>query len=768
MSDGGHEIRVSALTKRTIGLIADHPVLALLLGLGLAAAAGAGLARVRADFTHRGFFWDHDPYLRQFEAFERRFGNDDAVVIAVHSPSGVFDMETAGLLRRMTDRMWHVPEIIRVDSLANYNWVHAEGDEIKVAPLFPDALTPEILGHRKGVALAHEVLPDYLVSRDATTALVVARVKPGLESAPNAGQIIGGTRKLLDELRAGDHTFHVGGGPAVTFAFEEIAQKDLGRLLPMALASTAVFLVFTLRSLAGLLLPFVVLLLTVAATFGFAGWAGLTLTTMSTALPSILIATCVADTVHILVTFFEQGKRGHDRKTAARGALELNFLATFLTAFTTALGFASFAQADLKPVAGLGYMAAFGAMLAWALTYLVLGALLFILPVKMGRIRPESAALDQRLATRYTAFLGRHRRKAMAIAAVVTVGSFALAVRNEVNADPFKYFDKDVPVRIANEFVEKAVGGSRGFELVVSAGAEDGVKDPAFLRKVDALQTWIAAQPGITRTISLVDVLKQMNRSLHRDDQTHYRLPDDREAIAQELLLYTMSLPQGMDINDRITIKNDALRMTVLNTIATSREAVQMVEAIEAKAQDLGLDAHGTGKYTLYQRTNGYVVKAFLTSTFTAIFSITLVMVIFLRSIKLGLVAMIPNLVPIVVGGAFLKLIGQPLDMGTVIVASVCLGIAVDDTIHVLANYRRLRSQGLPPDEAVASVLAHVGRALVATTAILVISFGSFVFADFTPNLYFGMLTAVILGVALLTDLTVTCAILMQSRRTRA
>jgi hypothetical protein len=756
------DMQVTPFTRRMVGFVATHPVVTLLVGLSLAAASIAGLPKLRADFTHRGFFWDDDPYLLQFDAFERRFGNDDAVVLGVHSPSGVFDVETATLLRTITEKMWQVPEVIRVDSLANYNWVHADGDDIVVEPLLPEVVTPEILAARKRVALAHEVVPDYLVSRDAKTALIFARIKPGLERAPQADVIIQAVREVVAEARRGDHVIHVTGGPAITYAFKEVAEHDLGRLFPTALVVAAIFLIVVLRSIAGLLIPLGVMLLTIVSSFGFAGWTGIVVNTVSTTIPSILLAACIADSVHILVSFFEELKRGHERRTAARRSLELNLLATFLTSLTTAVAFLSFASANLKPIAGLGFMAAFGAMLAWALTYLVLGSLLFLLPIRAGRVAPEVADRDRRWAGRYVDFLARHRRKVMGIAAAVTVTASVLAIRNEVNSDPFKYFQPEVPIRVANEFVEQAVGGARGMELVIDAGVEDGVKDPAFLTKVDALQTWIDAIPGVTRTLSIVDILKSVNRSLHGDRPEHYRLPDTRGAIAQELFLYTMSLPQGMDLNDRVTIKNDALRVTVLNTISTSRETMNAIDAIEAKARAMGLRAHCTGKFSLYQRTNGYVVRSFLVSFVTSVFSISVIMTAFLRSVRLGLLAMIPNVVPVLIGGGVLVAIGQPLDIGTVLVAAVCLGIAVDDTIHVLANFRRLRGQGLDPNGALKATLAHTGRPLLATTAILVLAFGSFLQADFTPNLYFGLLTAVILGVALLTDLTVTCAFLVR------
>jgi predicted RND superfamily exporter protein len=760
---------VSSFTRKMVDFIVGRPVLSMLLGLALVGAGTAGVRFAHADFTHKAYFWDDDPHLIRFDAFERRFGNDDAVVVAIHSPSGIFDLDSAALLREATQRMWNVPEVIRVDSLSNYNWVHARGDDIIVEPLLPEQLTPALLEERKRVALAHEVIPDYLVSRDGRTALIFARIKPGIDRPPDAPVITRAVETAVADLRRGDHLVYIAGGPPLTNAFAEVATADVSRLFPLAILVAALFLYLILRSLAGVLLPLAVVFLSIGATFGFAGWTGITLTNMSTVIPSIMIAVAVADSVHILHAFLRahqhrpgQQSRRQGRREAARYALEKNMLPTFLTSSTTAIGFITFLSANLKPLSGMGVMAAFGTMLAWVLSYLFLGALLVLLPLKPRSLPPEAQPLSERLSGRYTAFLVRNRRKVMAGAALAAVVSLALSATNQVNSDPLKYFREHIPVRVANHFIEEKVGSARGVEVVIDAGSEDGVKDPAFLRKAEALQAWVEKQPGITRALSVVDVIKQMNRSLNGDAAEAYRIPDDRQTVGQELFLYTMNLPQGMDLNDRVTLKNDALRMTVLTRISTSREIMALVARIEAQARALGLQAHGTGKFILYNAINGYVVSSFVTSFGQSVLLIGLMMVIFLRSVKLGIIAMIPNVLPVLIGGGFLKLIGQPLDIGTVLVASVCLGIAVDDTIHVLANFQRLRRQGRNDFEAIREVFAHTAPALVSTTAILVLTFATFVAADFTPNVYFGLMTAIILATALLVDMTLTPVLLVK------
>jgi len=358
----------------------------------------------------------------------------------------------------------------------------------------------------------------------------------------------------------------------------------------------------------------------------------------------------------------------------------------------------------------------------------------------------------------------KQRAWVVAAAIAVSIGCTWVSLSLEVNSDPFKYFAPNVPVRAANEYIESAVGGARGIEVIVDAGREDGVKDPGFLRKVDQLQQWIESQPQVTRAISVIDALKATHRALNGDKPEFYRIPDDKATVAQELFLYTLNLPQGMDLNDRVTIRNDALRVSVLWKIPTSREVIKMADDIVARAKQLGLDADVTGKYYVFDSMNRYVAITFLWSFATASFTIALIMLIMFRSIKLTLISMIPNILPVLFGGAVLKMMNQPLDLGTVMVASVCLGIAVDDTIHIMVGWQRDVAGGMTPMEAMCEVMAHHTRPIIVTTIVLSLSFCAFLVADFTPNLYFGVLTGIVLAFAMFWDLTLTPVLLTWQR----
>jgi predicted RND superfamily exporter protein len=351
---------------------------------------------------------------------------------------------------------------------------------------------------------------------------------------------------------------------------------------------------------------------------------------------------------------------------------------------------------------------------------------------------------------------------------LLTLVSTGIATQTDVNSDPLTYFPEDSDLNKATRFIEEHLGGSIAVELVIDSKQEEGIKDPAFLRKVDELQQWIGERPYTRSTVSIVDILKATNKSLNGDDPAAYRLPETREAVAQEYLMYTMGLPQGMDLNDRVSLKNDALRLTANLDIHDSNSVIAAIAEMDAKAAALGLDMHATGKIPIWQRMNPYVVKAFVVSLLIAISLMSLLLIAVFRSVGLGLLAMIPNTMPLLVAGALLVLIGKTLDMGTVIVFSVCLGIAVDDTVHFLTAYNRLRREGHDAQEAVARIFTYTLPACLFTTVILVIGFGVFVFAAFVPNVFFGLMCAVVLSVALAADVFLLPALLMSKRAVKA
>lgn len=758
------------LTYRFATFLVEHPFKSIALAGLLLAVLIPGVSKLQADFSYRIWFRETDPMLAKFDAFERRFGNDEMLAVAIDLPDGVFEPEAIELVQNITRDMWQVPEVIRVDSLTNYNWTHAEtgpdgSDELVVEPLLDDqeSYTPEEIANRKAVALNHEVIPGYLVSKDATATVIYAWLKPTIGGSPNFEEVVTGAREVAARYENPDHhTIYITGPAAVSHTFKEVTQADLKVMVPILLLAVAFFLWLSFRRLVGIVLPFFVIFSSIVAVLGFAGWIGIKFNNLTATVPHILVAISVADAVHILVTFFQFRSNGMERKQAAHQTLVKNLQPTLLTSVSTAIGFYSFASAQIIPIVYMGILAGTGTMIAWLITIFVLGPAMVHLPLKVKKkaqvVKPTEA---HPLAVRYAAWLQRWRFQIIGGFILITIAAGYLAYQNEINSNPFKYFAENVPTRVANEFAEARIGGMLGMEVTINSGKPDGIKDPVFLKRVEAFQKWIDSLPHISKTIAITDIIKQTNRSLHGDDQGAYIIPDDQELVAQEIFLYTMSLPQNMDLNNRITLDNDMLRLTAMSSLHESKQSLIEIARVEAKAKELGLDAYVTGKMPLYHGMNPYVVNAFIRSISIALLLVSFLMLITFRSISLGLISMVPNLVPLVIGAGLMFVLGKDLDIGTVLVTSTCLGIAVDDTIHFLANYNTWRRLGVTREEAVAQVITHTGPALVVTTMVLVMAFTTFAFSSFVPNINFGIITAIVLSTALVTDGVLLPALLL-------
>lgn len=753
---------------RFASFLLGNPRKSVLLGLTLLALLVPGLSKLQSDFSYRIWFRQTDPLLAVFDTFERQFGNDEMVAVIVHSPSGIFDKESVKLVQDLTNAFWYVDEVIRVDSLSNYNWTHSEDDELTVEPLLDDELiwSDELIEERKRIALKHELIPGYLVSDAGDTAIFYLQLKPAIGGTPDFERVINSTRETVARFEGhGDHTFYITGPSAISNTFKEVTQSDLKKMVPALLVAITVFLLLFFRNIAGLLVPMFVVFASIFATLGFAGWMGIKFNNLTAIVPNILIAIGVADTVHILVTFYQFRGQGMERFDAAHATLTKNLLPTLLTSISTAIGFFSFASAVLLPIMYMGILAGVGTLVAWLITIFLISPLLPHLPGKF-KIRKGSKTDQEEahpLAVTYVAWLHRNGRLVVGIFLLITVVSVYLALQNEVNSNPLEYFAKNVHTRVANDFAEKHVGGMSAVEIVIDSGKPDGIKDPGFLQRAEAYQDWLNTLPHISKTVSVINVIRQTNRALNNDDQNFYKIPDNQGLIAQEIFLYTMSLPQGMDLNNRMTLDNSKLRITAMSNEHESKVILKEIDKIEAKAEVLGLKAHVTGKMPLYQQMNSYVVSAFLKSISMALVLVSLLMLIVLRDWRLGLLAMVPNTAPLLIGAAIMYILEKPLDIGTVLVAATCLGIAVDDTIHFMANYQRWRKFGVNAQAAVAHVITHTGPALFVTTTVLVAGFATFAFSSFVPNVNFGILTAIVLCTALITDATLLPVLLMRS-----
>ncbi len=469
----------------------------------------------------------------------------------------------------------------------------------------------------------------------------------------------------------------------------------------------------------------------------------------------------VADCVHLLVTFQQRLRRSGDRAAAMVEALRINLQPIFLTSVTTAIGFLSMNFSDAPPFRDLGNTVAIGVVAAFVYCIALLPALMLALPLRMPVERQRSTATMDRFAD----FVVARRRAILAGMGVLVVGLVACIPVNELNDEFVKYFDERVAFRVDTDFTTENLTGLYNIAYSLEAGSSGAISEPAYLNKLEEFAEWYRQQPEVMHVSSLSDTMKRLNKNLHGDDPAWYRIPQSRELAAQYLLLYEMSLPYGLDLNNQINIDKSASKLDVSiksvssnGTIALEERAQQWLQAHAPAA----MQAHGASPSIMFSHIGARNIRSMLTGTTLALVLISLILVFALRSLRIGLISLIPNLVPAGMAfGLWGLLVGQ-VGLALSVVAGMTLGIVVDDTVHFLSKYLRARrEEGMSPEDAVRYAFHTVGTALWTTSVVLVAGFLVLTQSPFEINSGMGLLTAITIGLALLADFLLLPTLLM-------
>ena len=739
----------------------------VVLSILLIGAIGSGARYLQFKNDYRMFFSEDNPQLQAFEAMQNTYTKVDNVLFVVSPKDGnVFTRKTLATVEWLTKEAWQIPYSIRVDSITNYQHTEAEGDDLKVADLVEDAekLSDEQLEKIRQVALHEPLLVGRLVSPDgAHTGINVTIQLPGkkLDEVPAVAEF---AERLAQEAmqRNPEVEVRLTGMVIMNATFPKLLQQDMKTLYPVMILIILVTMSFMLRSIAGVIASMGVLIMSVIATMGFTGWLGIYLSPPTVTTPVVVMTLAVADCIHIIVLFLQGPRRGETKEEAMMESLRLNLGPVFLTSLTTAIGFLSLNFSDAPPFRDLGNMAAMGVMVAFVLSLTFLPAMMMILPVKPGQAHTRGQGAMEHLAD----WVIRHRKGLLWGMGAFIVLLVAQVPRNQLNDEFVKYFSENVPFRVDTDFVVEHLTGIYMLEYSLPAKGEGEVTSPEYLRMVDEFANWLRQQPEVLHVNTFTDIMKRLNKNLHGDDPAWYRLPDNRELAAQYLLLYEFSLPFGLDLNNQINVKKSATRITITLRSISSEELLSLQERAQNWLREHAPDymhVEGASPTLMFAHIGHRNIRAMLEGTVVALVLISLILTIFLRSVRIGLLSLIPNLAPIGMGFGLWALFVGEVGLALSVVGGMTIGIVVDDTVHFLSKYLRARrEQGLSPEDAVRYAFHTVGTALWVTTLVLMLGFGVLALSDFKLNAGMGLLTAITIGLALLVDFFFLPPLLMQ------
>ncbi|HCG6402528.1 TPA: MMPL family transporter [Vibrio parahaemolyticus] len=712
------------------------------------------------------FFDGTNKQLLAFDEIQTTFAKTDNLAIVIAPEDGdIFTPQTLSLIQKITVDAWQVPYSSRVDSIANYQHTEAFDDELLVEDLLYSEyeLTPERISKVKSIALSEPVLKSALVSEKGDVTVVNITVQlPEMDKTAEVEEVVSSINAMIDRYQRAypDVTFHKAGIIAMNHAFMTAAQDDSSTLVPAMLVVILVFLTIMLRSILSVIATLIVIIGSVMATMGISGWAGMFLSTATVNVPTLIMTLAVADCVHVIATMRQSMKNGFTKVQSIERSIALNFVPILITSVTTAIGFLMMNMSDSPVLRDFGNLSALGVMVACFLSVTLLPALLKLLPI---HVKMETSQDQKHVMDHLGDFVVSQRRALLPLSVVVIVVCASLIPLNKVNDESVEYFGQRNEFRQAADFMEERISGMTNISIAIKTNESQGIAAPDFLNTIGEFSSWLRDQPETDHVATLADVYKRLNKNMHGDDEAYYLLPQERELAAQYLLLYEMSLPYGLDLNNQINVDKSSIKMVLTVANLGSVELVDLENRIyqwfaEHAPQYQVVASSPSLMFAHIGETN---MASMLSTLPITLVLISALLIFALRSVRLGLISLMPNIAPAVIGFGLWALISGEINLGLSVVVTLTLGIVVDDAVHFLSKYQRARREGQTAEQAVRYAFHTVGRALWITTVVLVAGFSVLAMSSFRLNADMGQLSAIVIFIALVVDFLFLPTLLM-------
>ncbi len=737
-----------------------YALLSLLVVFSL--ASGARFLSFATDYEI--WFSEDNPQYLDFSSIQKTFVKSDNVVILITPKDGeVFNKKTLASVEWLTNAAWKIPFSTRVDSLSNFQYTYAQDDDLIVVDLIKDAekLSSVALTKIKEISLSEPLLLNSAISADAKVTAVNVTINLPKGDPEGSPTVVAYTRNLIEQLKGKnpDIDVHLTGLVAMDNAFMEASMGDMSSLTLVMFVLILIGLIFFLRSITATLSILTVIILSIASTMGFAGWLGVQLTPVSASAPTIVMTIVVANAVHILITMLHTMREGTEKRLALSESLRVNMQPMVLATITTIVGFLTMHFSDVPPFHHLANMVALGVLVSFLLSVTLLPWLLMLLPIRIK----QSKKVENKKSL-LAEFIIDKRKQVLLTMVAITVTFSAFIPLNTVNDRIWEFFDETVTFRTDTDYASDHLTGPYYLEYGLESNQAGGINNPEYLKVLDQFSIWLYQQPEVVHVNSLSDVMKRLNKNLHGDDNHKYHLPNERELAAQYLLLYEMSLPYGLDLNNRINVDKSSTRVTVsLHTLSNN----EMIDFNNRALDFLNQTAPQISKTVgspqfMFSHISLRTVEQMAGGVFFALVLISILILISLRSIKIGLISLIPNLVPPMIAfglwGLFIGEVGFALALSV----SMIIGIIVDDTVHFLSKYMRgRREKGLNAENAIRYAFSTVGPALVITTIVLTLGFSVLMISTFKLNFELGLITSMTITIALAVDFLLLPAMLL-------
>ena len=754
--------------NRPLLWIVDHPVLAAGLLVLLTLALALAIPRIEFDTSAEGLMVQKDPARQYYERAKSRFGSDTLTVVLVKAQN-VFTAPVLHAIRRISDGLDGVEGVTRVESLTTVKNIKGEGTSLSVEPLVGPTIptAPSDLERIRRDALANRVFVGNIVSRDAAAAAIIVYTDARPADKQFNQRFSDSVEAILTRESTPGLTAYQIGTPLTKVVFGEYTRQDLVGLIPISMVVLFAILFLAFRTLQGVVIPMVTGLVSVVWTLGSMALLGIPINVITAIIPSLLITIGFAEDVHMLTEYHHLLDAGRDKLTAVREMVEQTSLPVLVTTFTTVLGFGSLITTDITMLIQFGYASSLGLAANYVVTVVALPIMLLAWRVPARRRRsptPEPSGHDpvpgwiERLA----AFDLRYRTPILVVAGLATAASLVGWYTLRVNTDFVSYFPENSVIRRRTEDLHRSMAGAFNFFVVVDTHRANGIVEPEILERIVALQRFLEGTGEVDQTLSIADYVRKIHREMNSGDGAHDVIPGTADEISQYLLLL-----DAKETGKYLDFGRTSANIVVRHNITSSSRLSQLLKRLDAYVADHfpeRVTVRYTGESILIANAADYMAINEITSFSSTFLIIGVVHALLFMSVRASVLSLIPNLIPVLLNFGLMGLLGIPLNTGTALVATVAIGIAVDDTVHHMITYAR--QLNIHHDQRVAMVetLRIEARPIVYVSLALAGGFLILGFSSFVPTRYFGALSAFVMVVAMVAEL-VLAPILMQSTR---
>ena len=759
--------RIDLYSVKFTEILLRNKSITIILSISFALICGYGGQNLNFSTNYRVFFSESNPELKAFESFQSTYTKNDNVLFVVKKKDSgsIFNDSDLSAIKELTEQAWQIPYVIRVDSVTNFQHTSAVEDDLIVEDLINEVDAEETYYQsRLEIALEEPLLLNQSISKDGKVSAVNAVLQFAEKDLMEVPQAINFALDIERKIEADypNLEVYVSGVAALNNAFAEAGMNDAGTITPIMFLVIFALVWLIIRAWSPTVAVLILIILSTMVGMGIGGYAGIELTPISMAAPTVILTLAVADAIHIYITLKSLMQEGMVKQKAIVESLKINFLPVTITSATTIVGFLALNFSDSPPYWHLGNITAVGIGAAWLFSITLLPVIISLLPysTKVVSEKEKTQSIMLKLAN----FVIDNYKKVFVGTSVITLIIILFIPTINFDDQWVEYFDESVKFRSDSDVVLDNFG-VYPIEYSIPAKSEGGISEPEYLQNIEKFIVYLRSVENVEHVYSISDIMKRLNKNMHGDDQSYYRIPEERDLSAQYLLLYELSLPYGLDLNDRINIDKSASRVTVTFGRITTAELKNFLIQTDNWMQENFpnyMQTKPTGASVMFTYITERNISSMITGTMIAIFAIALMMIVALRSLKLGLLSLIPNGLPILTTfGAWAILIGD-VGFSVATVASISLGIVVDDTVHFLSKYVRAREdRQLSVEDSIRYAFDSVGMAIVINTFILAVGFGVLTSSTFKLNVDMGLMTILAIVFALILDFLLLPAILL-------